>query len=67
MKEFPILNNKIILDFIIIGPQKAGTTWIYEYLKTLPGVCVPVKVKETFFFDKYYHKVIKDWISILAL
>jgi len=45
------VGEKTRLDFVIIGSQKAGTTWIYEYLKTLPGVCFPAKVKETFFFD----------------
>ena len=48
------------LHFSIVGPQKAGTTWIYEYLKTLPEVCFPAEVKETFFFDKYYYKGL-DW------
>lgn len=52
--------NQFKLDFIVIGPQKTGTTWIYEYLKTIPRVCFPNKVKETFFFDKYYHKGL-DW------
>jgi len=49
-----------MLYFAVIGSQKAGTTWIYEYLKTLPEVCFPAEVKETFFFDKYYYKGL-DW------
>ena len=51
-------NNHI--EFVIVGPQKAATTWIYEYLKSLPNICFPAKVKETFFFDKYYCKGL-DW------
>lgn len=43
------------LHFVAVGPEKTGTTWIYCYIKEL-GVCLPSKVKETFFFDKFYNK-----------
>ncbi len=48
------------LDFLVIGPQRAGTTFIYEYFKKHPEVCVPKEVKETFFFDRNYKKGF-DW------
>ncbi|HEX8318901.1 sulfotransferase [Longimicrobium sp.] len=39
------------LDLIGIGPQRAGTTWLYECLRGHPDLCFPQGVKETFFFD----------------
>ncbi len=41
---------------LVIGPQKAGTTWLHEYLAARPDVAVPRWVKETFFFDRRYHR-----------
>jgi len=41
---------------IIIGPMKAGTTWIYRYLRMRGDVVLPHKVKETFFFDRNYDR-----------
>jgi hypothetical protein len=49
-------------DSLVIGPQKAGTTWIYEYLKSREDICLPIGVKETFFFDRYYSRGL-DWYS----
>ena len=37
-------------DFLIIGAQKAGSTWIYDNLKQHPEVFLPEKV-ELLFFD----------------
>lgn len=51
--NFEVKTN--ILDFVAVGPEKTGTTWIYSYLKE-PGVCFPLEVKEIFFFDKFYNK-----------
>jgi len=39
-------------DALVIGPMKAGTTWIYRYLANRGDVCLPAGVKETFFFDQ---------------
>lgn len=47
---------------MIVGPQKAGTSWIYAYLQWRDDVNVAKGVKETFFFDKYYHKGI-EWYA----
>jgi len=41
---------------LVIGPQRAGTTWIHEYLARHPDVTVPHGVKETFFFDRRYQR-----------
>jgi hypothetical protein len=38
-------------EFMCIGAQKAGTTWLYAMLKQHPDVWVP-PIKEVHFFDK---------------
>ncbi|HWT97449.1 MAG TPA: sulfotransferase [Terriglobales bacterium] len=38
------------LQFLCIGAQKAGTTWLYENLKHQPGIWLP-PVKEIHYFD----------------
>lgn len=43
-------------DFIGIGVQKAGTTWLHALLKEHPRICMPKYRKEVHFFDKYYHR-----------
>jgi hypothetical protein len=48
-----------VATFVVIGPGKAGTTWMYSVLKAHPEVCVAA-AKETMFFDAYHHKGI-DW------
>lgn len=46
-------------NFLFIGPDKAGSTWLYALLKAHPQVFLPA-VKELFFFDRYYDKGL-DW------
>ena len=38
---------------LVIGPMKAGTTWVNAYLAWRGDVCLPRGVKETFFFDRH--------------
>lgn len=38
-------------NFICIGAQKSGTTWLHYMLAQHPDICMPIK-KELFFFDK---------------
>lgn len=47
-------------NFIFIGPQRTGTTWIYQHLLEHPDLCFPKSVKETMFFDRNYEKGL-DW------
>lgn len=47
---------------IVIGPAKAGTTWIHEYLGARGDVGIPMGVKETFFFDRYFSRGM-DWYA----
>lgn len=43
-------------DFIVIGPFKSGTTWIYDYFADRGDICLPKGVKETFFFDRNFDR-----------
>lgn len=42
-------------NFIVIGPGKSGTSWLYQVLEHHPQVCVS-SAKETLYFEDYYHK-----------
>lgn len=46
-------DNLRLPDFLVIGPQKSGTTALYQYLTNHPHIC-PASVKEIFFFDSKY-------------
>jgi len=37
-------------DFLILGPQRTGTTWLYHNLRKHPEIFLPA-MKETFFFS----------------
>lgn len=45
-----------MLNFIVIGPQKCGTSWIDEALRQLDPAMLPTHLKETFFFDQEFHR-----------
>lgn len=40
-------------NFLFIGPDKSGSTWLYNALEAHPQVFLP-RAKELFFFDKFY-------------
>jgi hypothetical protein len=42
-------------NFIVIGPGKSGTSWLYNVLGQHPEVCMS-SAKETLYFEDYYHK-----------
>lgn len=42
-------------SFLFIGPDKAGSTWLYRALKQHRSVYLP-ETKELFFFDRFYEK-----------
>lgn len=42
-------------NFIFIGPDKAGSTWLYRALKFHPQAYLP-SAKELFFFDRFYDR-----------
>ena len=43
-------------DFIVIGPAKAGSRWIYECLRNHPSICMAKNAKGSRFFERYYHR-----------
>ena len=56
---------KNILDFIVIGAQKSGTTSLFEYLKGHPELCLPLDKEAPYFshdaelargWDRYIQK-----------
>ena len=42
-------------NFLFIGPDKSGSTWLYEIFKEHPQIFVP-DIKDIYFFDRYYYK-----------
>ena len=49
-------------NFLLIGGQRCGTTWIYSSLLSHPSIYMPQK-KELHFFDKYYEQGIEYYTS----
>ena len=43
------------INFLFIGPDKTGSTWLYSLLSRHPDVYVPT-AKDLYYFDRYYHK-----------
>ncbi len=39
-----------------IGPQRAATSWLDRYLRSRGDVCLPYRVKETYFLNRFYEK-----------
>lgn len=54
---------KHILDFIVIGAQKAGTTSLYEYLRRHPELCLPFGKEAPYFsHDAMYARGWDDYL-----
>lgn len=53
------------LDFLGIGAQKAGTTWLYENLARHPGIAFPGG-KEMHFWDAQRHRGLDWYRSVFA-
>lgn len=49
-------------DFLVIGAQKAGTTWLDKMFKSHPDIWTPV-VKELQFFNSFYMADAFKWTS----
>ncbi|WP_251941171.1 sulfotransferase domain-containing protein [Salinibacter ruber] len=55
-------SNQFDLSFVAVGPQRTGTTWLYEMLRCHSQICMPEAVKETMFFDKRFGRGI-EWYT----
>lgn len=53
------MNTRRLPTFLFIGPDKTGSSWIFEYLRRHPQCFVP-ECKDLYFFDQEYHRGI-DW------
>lgn len=51
-------------DFIGIGVQRGGTSWLYQCFKEHPDILMPGK--EIHFFDQQYHKGIEHYLALFA-
>lgn len=49
-------------DFLVIGPGRSATTYLYEVFKAHPEICMAKNTKETNYFCDHYHKGM-DWYS----
>ena len=49
-------------DFLCIGAQKAGTSWLFSQLRSHPGVWMP-PVKELHFFDHLFVPQNRRWTT----
>lgn len=61
-----IKNKKGLFDIpfaLLIGPQRAGTTWVDRYLRFHGDICLPDGVKEVFFFDRHFDRGLKFYKS----
>jgi hypothetical protein len=47
-------------NFLGIGAQRCGTTWLHTQLRSHPDIYVPLQRKEIHFFDEYYDRGL-DW------
>ncbi|MEM6535836.1 MAG: sulfotransferase domain-containing protein [Pseudomonadota bacterium] len=57
----PKLKPADIITFLLIGAQKAGTTWLYSMLKEHPDIFL-ADAKEVHFFDwKRHYALGEDW------
>lgn len=52
-------------NFLYIGAEKAGSSWIYEILREHPQVYVP-PAKDIQFFDKKFDKGIEWYLSLFS-
>ena len=51
----------VMPDFLFIGPDKAGSSWLFEVLQRVEGVFV-APAKDLYYFDRYYH-LGPDWYA----
>ncbi len=50
------MTRRSLPNFLGIGAQRSGTSWLYFLLKSHPEIFVPPHVKEVHFFDRHYDR-----------
>jgi hypothetical protein len=55
------MKNK--LDFVIVGPQRTGSSWLDRALRDHPDIAMPNLSKETFFFDDPANGSLTDYFN----
>jgi hypothetical protein len=53
-----------LLDYIYLGPDKTGSTWLFKALQSHKDIHVAI-CKDLYFFDRYYHRGLKWYMSKL--
>jgi Sulfotransferase domain len=51
------------IDFVAVGPQRTGTSWLDHMLRRHPEICLPRQVKETMFFEQHFGKGVQWYAS----
>lgn len=54
--------SRVLPNFLFIGPDKSGSTWMYEILRRHPQAFVP-PVKDIYFFDRHYDRGLEWYAS----
>src|SRR5262249_49884068 len=54
-----------MIDFLGIGAQKAGTTWLFRHLSTHPQVRFPAG-KEVHFWDRHPSRGARAWLDLFS-
>lgn len=57
-----MINKMTVPNFLFIGPDKSGSTWLYKILYQHPQCFVPY-CKDIYFFDRYYDRGMKWYLS----
>ena len=58
-------NSFIYPDFIIVGAQKSGTTWLWEMINQHPGSELPPKKEHHFFSKSYKYRMgLEEYLKI---
>ena len=60
-------------DFLIVGPQRTGTTWLFHHLKSHPEIFLP-KEKELYYFStlgmpdhrRFRFPYLEDYLGVMA-
>lgn len=49
--------------FIVVGPGRSGSTWIYEVFRSDNRICLAKNIKEVQFFNENFHKGINHYLK----